>query len=392
MREITTAKMAVFIRNLYSRHRVANGMIQELVLDQYRGFQTYRVSNLARVNLFVGQNNAGKTSVLEAVHLLVSGGDPLVLIDTAKRRGEVATSTPPNDRGLFELRPEVTHFFYGHKVCLGANFSVQGGSAVPAVHAEVVDSTNDDFQLQQQLFRSDDLGGDYVLQITSGLKSVAALGISTDGLVNSDPRRRVRRHEPGIESTSAVRFLTSDSLDTSSMSEAWDHILEQRKEGGVIGAMSILKPDIEDIHFQSGNGPVRNIRRSGIVVGLRGQTRRVPLGSQGDGMRRLLALSLSLAETAGGTLMVDEIDTGLHWSVMGDVWRLIVESAVNAQTQVFATTHSLDCLKGLSWLCENYPQFSEHVAIHKIHPALNEAVTFDGAQLQIAIQQMIEVR
>ena len=65
-------------------------MIRTLRLENYRSFERYELRDLARVNLLVGPNNCGKTSVLEAVQLLVSRGDPRVLTQLASRRGESA--------------------------------------------------------------------------------------------------------------------------------------------------------------------------------------------------------------------------------------------------------------------------------------------------------------
>ena len=45
-------------------------MIRSLLLENYRGFRRFELHDLGRVNLIVGTNNAGKTSVLEAVHIL----------------------------------------------------------------------------------------------------------------------------------------------------------------------------------------------------------------------------------------------------------------------------------------------------------------------------------
>lgn len=142
----------------------------------------------------------------------------------------------------------------------------------------------------------------------------------------------------------------------------------------------------------SGERATRFGGRGGILLGFQGTKRRLPMGSHGDGMRRLLALSLSLTQTAGGVLLVDEIDTGLHWSIMADMWRMVVSSAIETNTQVFATTHSLDCLRGLASLCENHKELSEHVSVHKIDRELEEAVAFDAAQIEIAVSQEIEVR
>ncbi|MGP0068964.1 MAG: AAA family ATPase [Isosphaeraceae bacterium] len=64
-------------------------MISYLELQNYRGFDQYKLSGLARINLLVGKNNSGKTSILEAVQLLASGGDARILSRIARQRGEV---------------------------------------------------------------------------------------------------------------------------------------------------------------------------------------------------------------------------------------------------------------------------------------------------------------
>jgi len=106
----------------------------------------------------------------------------------------------------------------------------------------------------------------------------------------------------------------------------------------------------------------------------------------------MLAIALALIQARGGLLLIDEIDTGLHYSVMGDMWRLVVEAAQRSDVQVFATTHSLDCLRGLAWLCDNNPKLAENVSVQKIEPKLNESVAFSAGELIVAVDQEIEVR
>ena len=69
-------------------------MLRNLKLEKYRSFDEYELSNLSRVNLLVGKNDCGKTSILEAIHFLVSRGDPMVLAECAGRRGEGADVAP----------------------------------------------------------------------------------------------------------------------------------------------------------------------------------------------------------------------------------------------------------------------------------------------------------
>ena len=61
-------------------------MLTSLKLTGYRRFESYRLDGLTRVNLLVGRNNCGKTSILEAVDLVVAQGDPSVLRNAATRR------------------------------------------------------------------------------------------------------------------------------------------------------------------------------------------------------------------------------------------------------------------------------------------------------------------
>ena len=91
-------------------------MLQTLAIRGYRGFESYRLVDLARVNLVVGKNNCGKTSVLEAIELLISGGHPSVFLSSLARRGEGA--------GLREFSSDVSHIFFGHKCVPGASFSL----------------------------------------------------------------------------------------------------------------------------------------------------------------------------------------------------------------------------------------------------------------------------
>ena len=45
-------------------------MLRSLYLSNFRGFSEVKLNNLQRVNLIVGRNNSGKTSLLEAIAFL----------------------------------------------------------------------------------------------------------------------------------------------------------------------------------------------------------------------------------------------------------------------------------------------------------------------------------
>jgi predicted ATPase len=85
-----------------------------------------------------------------------------------------------------------------------------------------------------------------------------------------------------------------------------------------------------------------------VVVKLRDHAQPVPLKSLGDGVTRLFAAALALANSRDGFLIVDEAENGIHYSVQRDFWRLIMRAAHQHNVQVLATTHSSDCVTGFA--------------------------------------------
>jgi hypothetical protein len=112
----------------------------------------------------------------------------------------------------------------------------------------------------------------------------------------------------------------------------------------------------------------------------------------GEGIKRLLALSLNLVSSAGGYLLVDEIDTGLHHSVMTRMWRLVVEVAQRLDVQVLATTHSLDCVRALAALYEESPDVRDLISLHRIERGAETSVPYSADEILAASQHQMELR
>ena len=362
-------------------------MLRNLKLEKYRGFDDYELVDLLRVNLLVGKNNCGKTSILEALHFLVSKGDPFVLTRSASRRGEVGDAGSRSRQG----GPSVSHFFFGHHFGPSAGFRLSskghGHVSVKVRAADVED--------ESQLFDDDtDHFLPLVMQIEgSAFRNMPAIPVTENGsLFNS---RLLRLRSPWSEMAPPpppVQFVTPDSLDLEPMREVWDRVLTEGRESEAIEAMTLLEKDLESIHFLTSDNSRARSGRAGVLLGFRGAGRRVPLGSYGDGMRRLLALSLALIQAANGVLLIDEIDTGLHWTVMEDMWRLVIDTARKSSVQVFATTHSQDCIRGLASLVESRADLAGEVSMQKIERSLGRAVRLDAEGIQVAVEQNIEVR
>ncbi len=118
----------------------------------------------------------------------------------------------------------------------------------------------------------------------------------------------------------------------------WDAIDLTPKENKIIEALKIIDSNLERISFSSSNNA--NL----IRLKLKNIESPIPLSSMGDGMYRILTLAMSLVTAEDGVLLVDEIETGLHYEAQTDMWRLILETAKELNVQVFATTLCWDCI------------------------------------------------
>lgn len=365
-------------------------MIGSLKLTNYRAFSEFAVSGLKQVNLFVGANNSGKSSILEAVELASAGGDPLAFREIAMRRGEVSFPERSYATAGSSGNPEISHFFHGHDFGEGSQFSIATDDGLGEINVRIIDFEQSELK---EVSPYDESAGRRALLVVQVFGDDFRQEFPAYASGEIRPRRRVTRTASrDVLDSAPAQFITPDSLEPRSMSDMWERVVLEGRESEVIRAMQLIEPRLDNIFFVHSNTPDRFGARGGVLLGFEGERRRHPLGSHGEGMRRLLALSLSLIRTEGGMLLVDEIDTGLHYSVMPDMWRVVVSTARDSNIQVFATTHSFDCVRGLAWLCRHNPELGALVSLQKVDRGLSHSVGLSGEEIITAVQQEIEVR
>jgi len=99
-----------------------------------------------------------------------------------------------------------------------------------------------------------------------------------------------------------------------------------------------------------------------------------------------------LACAKDGILLVDEIENGIHWTVLPEVWIFILKVAKRLNVQVFATTHSNDCLKAFHQATKEDKDM-EGVAVRiEKKEAEFSAEIFDESRLSVIDKEDIEIR
>ena len=176
------------------------------------------------------------------------------------------------------------------------------------------------------------------------------------------------------------------------MARFWDTISLTDEENRAVEALKlVLGDDVERVAIIADDDRVRRHGRSAIVRML-GKTRPVPLKSLGDGAVRLLSVALGLANSAGGFLVIDEAENGIHHSVQREFWRMVLEAAHMNDVQVFATTHSWDCVRGFAQAANELENVDGVLVRIEKNDEDMWAVEYSEDDLRVVAEQRIEVR
>jgi AAA15 family ATPase/GTPase len=168
------------------------------------------------------------------------------------------------------------------------------------------------------------------------------------------------------------------------LSAWWDEIALTPQANTVKEILRIIEPRLQDIDFLS--------QQSNVNVLLEGLDNPVFIGSLGDGMHHLLVIAVALASAQGGLLLLDEVETGLHHSVLIDLWRLLFQTTHRLNVQVIATTHSWDCISAFSQVWNEMQETEGQYC--RLDRVGEQIVTefYSPDELALAVKREIEIR
>jgi len=315
-------------------------MISSVRIRHFKGLRDFAMEDLARVTLVGGENAAGKTTLLESLFLFFDRTNPAMLLRQYQWRGmsnlvdtaQQMFAPAFTDYSMEEpLRIEVTRD--GRQETLTLKFKPDLGVESVSVQEEI--SSRSDDTPSRQNGNTSRFGLEIIYDVSPpGDTQIAHLIVDTEKhQLRTEP---VNNWHP--EEARAV-FMTT-RRNTSANEDA-----RRFADLDVRGA----KQDVLDF-MKEFDGRVRDL--SIVPVGLTnvlhadiGLRVKVPVPYLGDGFSRLLSTYLAITSTKGGMLLIDEVASGLHFSILPKLWRLIYNAAEKWDSQVVATTHSYECIR-----------------------------------------------
>jgi AAA15 family ATPase/GTPase len=160
-----------------------------------------------------------------------------------------------------------------------------------------------------------------------------------------------------------------------------------------IGDLKLFMSDIEDVEISSAFIP----NKTSILLRLKDIDSLVPLSMFGDCSIKLFRFLSEFKMVKDRYIMIDEIDTGIHFGRFKEFWKTILKSAKENNVQIFATTHSLECLKYFKEALEDddmkeFQKDARHFLIKKTGSGQVKSFTYNFEQFEHAIEAGNEIR
>lgn len=374
-------------------------MLNSFQIENFRLFQHLEVGKLSRVNLVVGRNNAGKSTFLEALELYASNASANVLLDLVESRQETWFSEAQPHSQDFLGNP-IRHLFFGHQLPgIGeAGISLGEVNSYDKLHIGAAAYQNkSDEEGTMRRIRIRDLEIDdevsnieFFLVAEEGEKSRRLFRLDRDVRdIHRSNRVLYGRQEPEFKYT--WQLVSTENMPNRKLAALWDLTSLTNLESEIIAALGLIDERVSGVAFVEDISTGRSNDNRIPLVKIEGIDEPLPLKSMGDGITRLFHIIVALVNARNGLLLIDEFENGLHWSIQPKVWDIVFQLSERLNVQVFATTHSRDCLKGFDNAWNKYPELGTFFRLDA-KDDLIKATEYTSETLTDAIDMDVEVR
>lgn len=350
---------------------------KSIEIKNFRGIDYLKIDDFSRVNILLGQNNSGKSTVLEAITLALGMSNPDLpqvinalrarkpfsnFIDTKYLFRNLDTSIPPEiimeqaNGTLRHLKLELTYVF-----------------------DELAEPKNEPLQLTGTVKYVNTLEMDFDISSGTSKQNYRSwLRVNPQGLV-------VNRKTADGYIEQLRGWLISADLMSSNLVNDLTELFKRNQKDVVLKLLKLFDSQINGIE----------ILNDDVYIGFDGVSEMLPSRMTGDGLRRYLNIVACAANSMTAIVLLDEIDNGLHYSAYKKLWEAIFALATATNKQVFVTTHSKETLYYLNEMLGENPDYQKELRLYTIERTLKKGLqayklSYEG--LRGACANDIEIR
>lgn len=357
-------------------------MINKISIENLRSFARVEVDQLARFNVFLGRNGVGKTTLLEAFSIAASGGNPLAVMATCRRR-DLPPANPQSDlalRSIFhngrpKLSPRISFVSDGDEceVTIEPRFEFKSSDGAVEMQSNTSETTEE----------SQIVGLSIAFRV--GTKSGRqSFQVSRD---SSRPRGTIEfteRSGPAIPVPSAFTVQARQATSATETADMLGRLFQRGKEDLFLKFMSVIRDDIIAVNS--------SVRAGETVISIKTKSGTRLLNEMGDGFCRLALFATGILGGRCKLIDVDEIDSGLHRSIMPSVWQGLRELAKSQSFQLVSTTHNEGMLETA---LDSFEDAQDEIAVFRLDPDIvgqPRVVRYSWEELKYSVESGVDPR
>ena len=374
-------------------------MLTSLSINNFRGLKGLEIKPLGRINLLAGKNGSGKTSVLEALWIFASPDMPELTVMAAGLRGIYPSSPEAAFIDVFnefeaKKAVEISAGVKARSKSRKLKISLQERSSTVArlspPHNQSIDELGQSTQPQSEgqfqivLEYVHENGGEFTSRAWWEQRPITPMERVPGAMAFPNPS--VIREVQNIPSKNDCVFMAAPHRE--------DHLVDVQRFGilqlqgrtrEILAVLRTIEPKLKSIV------PIL-VKNSPVIYADIGMGRPIAARLLGGGFSRLFSIAVAMGSAKGGMLLIDEIENGLHHTVLKDLFSNLLTMAKKFDVQVVATTHSAECIDAAFHALGSGDK--EDFTYHRIDQSerATKAFYFDREMLETATELAMEVR
>ena len=291
-------------------------MLDNFEINDYKCFKDFKIDKLSQINIISGKNNVGKTAFLELVSIIENSKD-LRLFQS-------------NIISIFKARDldkdDINKYFET------INFSIKSFDNIITIKHKIIDDLSDEEFSKMERYSDNTIEfllmyqDDKLMKIIPFIRENSAIG------------RRVYREK--IETT----FINSSKPNNSELTHLYAKVQDLGLEIKEKFLEYLKLIDNNIIHIEP---QIRENGKSFLRISLDNQEQSLISSELGEGTNRFIEILCILLTNANGTVLIDEIENGIHHTKLYDIFKAIIEIVDKENIQLFITTHDNESIEAL---------------------------------------------
>lgn len=357
-------------------------MFNKIEIQNFRAIKELEVEDLGRINLFLGENNSSKTSILESLFLLIGFTNPELITRIHLFRDFILSEED-------DLRFIFHNLDYENSITIKASSNEKefrtieikpSSSTNSNIQQSKVDLKNVSYDSSKESPTINELSLKAEIKEKHASKRSANSKLTfTNGDFNLNQPKNFKDDLRGV-------YITPNIPLPNNLQKELEKQLINKQHDELIKILKLIDPRIEKILFGSSSGMIY------VDVGL---NRLMPLNLLGDGIKRLLSIILAISSSRNGIVLIDELENGMHYSTLKKVWNTIIGLSKSYDVQLFITTHNVETLRALQEvLSEEQKDFQKDVRSYTIRKLSDKhkAYKYDFETFENSILEGVEIR